>query len=58
MDNTIPGMDAICNNPNFGFGTETQTQVISAFGAYQGIGISSIFSLSKSHKITFSKLAK
>ena len=23
MDNTIPGIDAICNNPNFGFGTES-----------------------------------
>ena len=45
MDNTIPGMDAICSNPNFGMETESQTIVVSAFGAYQGIGISSIFSL-------------
>ena len=45
MDNTIPGMDAICSNPNFGMETESQTIVVSAFGYYQGIGISSIFSL-------------
>ena len=45
MDNTIPGMDAICSNPNFGLGTELQTMIIKAFGYYQSIGISSIFSL-------------
>jgi microbial collagenase len=48
MDNTIPGMDAISNNPNFGFGTDTQTEVVKAFGLYQGIGMSSIHSLTKS----------
>ena len=48
MDNTIPGMDAISNNPNFGFGTDAQTKVVKAFGAYQGIGMSSIHSLTKS----------
>ncbi|MBC8197062.1 MAG: collagenase [Candidatus Marinimicrobia bacterium] len=45
MNNTIPGMDAICSNPNFGLETEAQTIVVSAFGSYQGIGISSIYSL-------------
>ena len=48
MDNTIPGMDAISNNPNFGLGTDAQTKVVKAFGAYQGIGMSSIHSLTKS----------
>jgi microbial collagenase len=48
MDNTIPGMDAISNNPNFGFGTDAQTQAVQAFGLYQGIGMSSIHSLTKS----------
>jgi microbial collagenase len=48
MDNTIPGMDAISNNPNFGLGTDVQIQVVKAFGAYQGIGMSSIHSLTKS----------
>ena len=48
MDNTIPGMDAISNNPNFGFGTDAQTEVVKAFGLYQGIGMSSIHSLTKS----------
>ena len=48
MDNTIPGMDAISNNPNFGLGTDVQTSVVKAFGAYQGIGMSSIHSLTKS----------
>ncbi len=48
MDNTIPGMDAISNNPNFGLGTDVQTKVVKAFGAYQGIGMSSIHSLTKS----------
>jgi len=51
MDNTIPGIDAICNNPNFGFGTESQIRIIKAFGAYQGIGMTSIFSLSRSTEI-------
>ncbi len=51
MDNTIPGMEAICDNPNFGFGTESQTKIINAFGAYQGIGMTSIHSLSKSATI-------
>jgi len=51
MNNTISGMDAICNNPNFGFGTDSQTKIIKAFGAYQGIGITSINSLLKSANI-------
>jgi microbial collagenase len=51
MDNTIPGMDAICSNPNFGIETESQTKIVGAFGAYQGIGISSIFSLVSSATI-------
>lgn len=48
MDNTIPGMEAICNNPNFGFGTESQINVIKAFGAYQGIGMTSVYALNQS----------
>ncbi|MBT7974844.1 MAG: hypothetical protein HN687_11915, partial [Candidatus Marinimicrobia bacterium] len=51
MDNTVPGMDAISNNPNFGFGTDVQTKVVKAFGAYQGIGMSSVHSLTKSASV-------
>ena len=51
MDNTVPGMDAISNNPNFELGTDAQTSVVAALGAYQGIGMSSVNAITNSATI-------